>query len=114
MTLWPNGNLIIRLVSPPYFQKKNIALASSPGSDSATVCMHLREMKRHECVVCLQHEEKKNDVSARYLCQGISGCMDKLSNNSKCCKHRMVTFCACTVNLYQATRLERGVAWRQG
>ena len=38
----------------------------------------------------------------------------KLSGLSICCNHQMVTFRICTVNLYQATRSARGVAWRGG
>ena len=49
-------------------------------------------------------------LSARYFHQGISGCAGiKLSNLSIRCNHQMVTFRACAVNLYQATKSERGV-----
>ena len=54
-------------------------------------------------------------MSARYFRQGISGRVGiKLSNLSIRCNHQMVTFRACAVKLYQATRSERGVAWGRG
>ena len=57
----------------------------------------------------------KNDLSVRYFRQGISGRAGiQFSNLSIQCNHQMVTFRACAVNLYQATRSKRGVAWGRG
>ena len=63
--------------------------------------MRMREMKRHKCALRdLQREDVRNDLSARYFRQEISGRAGiKLSNLSIRCNHQRVTFRACAVNL---------------